>query len=183
MNYRNFAQSKWNKQYMKYILDNKDKPWNYICLSWNPNITFEIVKDNPDKPWDYECLSGNPNITWEIVKANPDKKWSYHWLSNNPSITWEIVQANPDKPWAYSFLSNNPNITWEIFQDNPDIPWNYNRLSENTMFKSKEAFIKKEVELIYDFSYRCAITKVIRYLMHPERYLGRKCIMELSNII
>jgi len=51
------------------------------------------------------------------------------------------------------------------------------------MFKSKEAFIKKEVELIYDFSYRCAKDKVIRYLMHPERYLGRKCIMELSNII
>ena len=109
MSYRNFAQSKWNKQYIQFILD------------------------NPDKPWDYLCLSKNPNITWEIVK------------------------------------------------DNPDIAWDYRRLSNNTMSKSKEAFIKKE--LIYDFSYKCAKDKVLKYLLHPQRYLGRKCIMELSNII
>jgi hypothetical protein len=93
----------------------------------------------------------------------------------------KYILDNKDKPWIYSWLSYNTNITWEIVKDNPYKPWSYYVLSYNTMSKSKEAFIKKE--LIYDFSYRCAKDKVIRYLMNPERYLGRKCIMELSNII
>ena len=47
--------------------------------------------------------------------------------------------------------------------------------------ETAEAFIKKE--LINDFTYRCAKDKVLKYILHPQRYLGRKCIRELSNII
>ena len=68
---------------------------------------WDIVKANPDKPWNYYCLSRNPNITWDIVQANPDKPWNYEWLSINPNITWDIVKANPDKPWDYFDLSKN----------------------------------------------------------------------------
>ena len=38
---------------------------------------FDYIKENPDKKWDYTMLSFNPNITWEIIQANPDKNWSY----------------------------------------------------------------------------------------------------------
>ena len=31
------------------------------------------MQANPDKPWDLDWLSYNPNITWEIVETNPDK--------------------------------------------------------------------------------------------------------------
>ena len=94
-------------KWFQYILDNPDKGWNYKYLSYNPNITWEIVKANPDKDWNYYLLSGNPNITWEIVKANPEKPWNYCYLSANPNITWEIVKANPEKPWNYLYLSLN----------------------------------------------------------------------------
>ncbi len=59
------------------------EPWNYIWLSINPNVTWEIVRDHPDRPWDYRGLSRNPNITWKIVRDNPDKPWDYGMLSRN----------------------------------------------------------------------------------------------------
>ncbi len=34
---------------------------------------FQFIKDNSNKPWDYLWLSKNPNINWEIVQSNPDK--------------------------------------------------------------------------------------------------------------
>ena len=37
----------------------QDKPWNWIGLSYNPSITWEIVEANPDKPWDWGVLSQN----------------------------------------------------------------------------------------------------------------------------
>jgi hypothetical protein len=30
----------------------------------------------PNIPWDWHCISQNPNITWDIVKDNRDKPWS-----------------------------------------------------------------------------------------------------------
>ena len=68
---------------------------------------FQYILDNPDKRWDYIELSKNPNITWEMVQAHPHIQWYYSILSSNPNITWEIVQANPDKPWNYYWLSIN----------------------------------------------------------------------------
>jgi len=40
-----------------------NKPWDYIWLSKNPNITFQDVLENPELPWNYDTLSKNPNIT------------------------------------------------------------------------------------------------------------------------
>jgi hypothetical protein len=43
-----------------------------------------MIMDSPDKPWNWGCLSRNPNITWEIVKDNPDKPWDWYYLSEKP---------------------------------------------------------------------------------------------------
>src|SRR5258708_4326649 len=108
-----------------------NKPWNWGCLSRNPNITWEFVQNNPDIPWDWDYLSRNPNITWEIIQNNSDKPWNWGYLSRNPNITWEIIQNNSDKPWNWGFISRNPNITWEIVKNNPDKPWDWAGISNN----------------------------------------------------
>ena len=65
------------------------------------------MEANLDKPWNWINLSNNPNITWENIESNLDKPWEWFYLSNNPSITWEFVEANPDKPWNWGVLSQN----------------------------------------------------------------------------
>ena len=40
---------KWKEQFWNVIEDNIDKPWNWICLSKNPNITIDIVLAYPEQ--------------------------------------------------------------------------------------------------------------------------------------
>ena len=38
---------------------------------------MKIIKYNPDKPLDWDGISWNPKITWDIIKDNPDKRLKY----------------------------------------------------------------------------------------------------------
>jgi len=64
-------------------------------------IDINYVENNINKPWSWVYLSSNPNITWEFVEANPDKLWSWYRLTCNLNITWDIIKANQDKPWDW----------------------------------------------------------------------------------
>ena len=78
------------------MLDNPTIDWNYELLSFNANISWEIVLDNPQIKWNYDYMSFNPNITWDIVCDNPQYDWNYlHLLDKNQNITWDIIEQNP----------------------------------------------------------------------------------------
>ena len=47
-----------------------------------------VDQNNPYKDWNWMKLSSNPNITWEIIKNNPTKQWNWNAISLNPNITW-----------------------------------------------------------------------------------------------
>ena len=127
------------------------------------------MKQHPEQPLNWYGLSYNPNITWDIVQQKPNEDWNWPILSQNPNITWDIVQQYPEKPWNWYMLSRNPNITWDIVYQNPDIKWDWSRLSSNPMNripsaikiqkcfrryisikkKRREAYIKVMSELTY----------------------------------
>jgi hypothetical protein len=41
----------------------------------SPIANPELHLANPEFPWDWHCLSQNPNITWDIVLENSNKPW------------------------------------------------------------------------------------------------------------
>ena len=126
------------------VTANPDKSWNLRVLSRNSNITWDIIEANPDKPWSWYYLSKNLNINRENLVANPDKPWDWWQISFNPNITYEFIEAYPDKPWDWYELSCNPNITWEIIKDNPDKPWNWFEIFNNLFIKDKECFMERK---------------------------------------
>ena len=73
--------------------------FDFRILSFNANITFDIVEKHIDKPWDWVGLSCNPNITFDIVEKHIDKPWSWYGLSCNPNVTFAFVEKHIDKPW------------------------------------------------------------------------------------
>ena len=81
--FREQVEKEWTEYFWKFIEDNIDKPWHWGCLSYNPNITFDIVQSYPNKPWSWYWLSRNPNITFDNVLAHPDKPWNWGNLSYN----------------------------------------------------------------------------------------------------
>jgi hypothetical protein len=172
------------------VKENLDKKWNYDILmmnksftwedinyiksltlttyeiiidtyiSFNPNITLDIVFDNPQFNWEYnfiiqnkniklddikkylpklekknnfliDFLSLNENVTWEYVVQNPQIKWSYDFLTSNKNITLNIIKANPDKNWNFNYLSRNLSITWNDIVSNPEINWDWDFISSH----------------------------------------------------
>ena len=73
-----YIQSKWGEYYWNFLMKYEDK-LNWYNISYNPNITMEIIENNPDKPWDWYDISYNPNITMEFIEKYPEKPW--HWAN------------------------------------------------------------------------------------------------------
>ena len=70
-------------KFIKFINENPEKPWDWHYISYNQNITWDIIEANPEKPWDWECISRNQNITWDFIEANPEKPWDWECISYN----------------------------------------------------------------------------------------------------
>jgi hypothetical protein len=58
------------------------------------NTLIKLLELYPDKPWNWYKLSFNPNITWEIVQTNPDKPWNWYYLSQNKFLKNPIALKN-----------------------------------------------------------------------------------------
>lgn len=74
-----------------------------------PNELIKLIEQFPDKPWDWISLCTNPNITVKSVLAHLHEiltNMSYNhriWnrLSSNPGITMKDIRDYPDKPWNW----------------------------------------------------------------------------------
>ena len=74
------------------------------------NPVFYLIEKYIDKPWDWKCLSLNPNITPDFIEKHIDKPWDLYSLARNPNIlniTPDFVEKHIDKPWNW-LLSNKP---------------------------------------------------------------------------
>jgi hypothetical protein len=107
----------------QFIRDNMDKPWDFVCLSTNSNVTIKLIADFPNAGWDYWNLGLNPNITWDYVLENIDRKWEFSCLSENPTITIEVIKNHPKYDWHIGGFLRNPNATMDIIKSNHDLDW------------------------------------------------------------
>ena len=60
-------ENEWSQYWFQLIFLYTDEDLDWVYISKNPNLTWEIIQQNPDKPWDWSMVSSNPNITWEII--------------------------------------------------------------------------------------------------------------------
>lgn len=111
--------------YPKHVFDHPELPWTYYNLSFNPNITWDIVAVNLDKKWNWGRLSLVLDVPLKFVVSNPGLEWNYMFLSANPFITFEMIRTSLHLPWHFDkFLRWNPNAKWEYVMRHPEIPWN-----------------------------------------------------------
>ena len=94
------------------------------------NPLLYLLEKYPEKPWDWLEISRNPNITMEDIERHPEKPWDWYYISNNPNITMEMIEKYPEKPWSRWGISINPNITIKFIEKNMD-KINFEKLSWN----------------------------------------------------
>ena len=107
-----------------------NKDWNRFEISYNPNITWEMICANSTIDWDWRGISCNPNITLDIIDDN-ECRLNWFWLSKNPNIAMKFVNDNLDQVWSWYAISSNPGITMEDIKSNPGEPWDLARILIN----------------------------------------------------
>ena len=53
-----YIEKKWGEHYWNFLMKYEDK-LNWNGISYNPNITIEIIENNPEKPWYWNWISLN----------------------------------------------------------------------------------------------------------------------------
>jgi len=161
-----------NFEMWKTLIDFEKSKHPYKLLlpsfSYNPNLTFEIIKNNPDLEWNNYAVSNHKNITWDIIKNNFNNfNWNIYGILSNQNITWEIIQNDEMlkmivfdtdefnnlnnteyfKREIGKSLSRNPNISWEIVEENSNkIQWDVNMLVMNPMDNEREKYIRNKFQ-------------------------------------
>ena len=90
--FRQRVEEEWSEYYWEFVLKYSDKLyWNSI--SWNPNITMDIIETNLNKPWSWYNISCNPfNYEKELFIEKRMRKYlaaykiqQYYWKAlTNP---------------------------------------------------------------------------------------------------
>ena len=90
------------------IQNNFEKPWDWIGISYNSNITFNIIRENPDKPWDWRQISYN-----KFTKEKEDfirNKYRKYFMGKGLDYTeYSLFRELMEKVWSPENLERNIN--------------------------------------------------------------------------
>lgn len=86
------------------------KPWNLVTVAGKNKTSLEVLRELAKKPMASWVISYNQNVTWEIIMANPDINWIWQGISMNVNMTWDIILANLDCDWSWMAVAENPGI-------------------------------------------------------------------------
>lgn len=99
--------------YQKLIAENVDEGWDWVALSNNTSIRFDIkfIKEQSAKPWDWQALSVRPDIKLDNRSLYDliDKDWDWQSLSYCESLIFDdiCIMHLLNKPMDWFVVSQN----------------------------------------------------------------------------
>ena len=101
------------------ILNNSQLPWVYDLLSYNSNLTFNILKSFKNIVFDYESIQENMNM-YEIFKminnSFYDIYYNQYWICRNNSLIVDDINklGGLNCTWNFYDLSHHININMDF---------------------------------------------------------------------
>ena len=124
---------------LQYLLQKyPNRPWNWLVISRNPNLTMEMIEKLPNKPWDWYSISYNPNITTEDIEKYPNKPWNWYGISANPNITIKFIETNINK--KCNPYNGHLQLKFEVAKINCYMLSSNTFIYENNRIKKKESY-------------------------------------------
>jgi len=145
-------------------------------ITYNPNITINIIEKYKNIKWDWDAISNNiKNLSLEYYKKYIDKwdhkllsfhidfkifnlynfmDWDYEILSGSRYLDFDIVIKNIHKEWNWSHISLNKNLTIEIIDKYKLLNWDWNILSYN--YNINIDFVKNNIDKNWNMFYLSA---------------------------
>lgn len=169
-----------------------DFPWNWECISINPNITEEFVVEYKGCPWNFDSLSSNKAISIEfILKTMDDYPWSKSMASNpnlnkdnlfkifdesevrsysyqltpNLGIDLRFILSTLHLGWHHIYINQRSDLTGEIIEQFPDFDWRWPIICKHSADKK---YITSHPKFYRDLFQRYNKTSIIDEVMHLE---------------
>jgi len=134
-------------EFGQFVLDNKDKKWQWYFLSKNPNISLKFIIDHPELPWNWAGVSKNTNLNVNTIITHPNLKWNFQQLQFNNNLTFKDIkklQKYFDFEIDYNSLSSNKKITEnDLYNENLNENFSYCSLMIENKNISLNFYIEK----------------------------------------
>ena len=135
-----------NSEFIQFVLENTDKPWDLVKLCANKNVTFEDKEVLEQHGlWSWTGFSSNPSVTLENLITNTDKPWIWKDICASSAYVQDMSKINPNilesfldiisrnkvteidssSNLSYSGLSWNPKLTLDFIVRNIDENWSW----------------------------------------------------------
>jgi hypothetical protein len=136
------------------------------AVSANKAITMDIIEEYPNLLWDYECISFNENLTIDMIFKNLDKEWVWSRICANPAMTLDIIVAYNHLPWEWDNLSMNKNLTSDFVLNNLDKNWDIRLLSANSMhnYRREKKIIRDRIQEVLN------VNRLLREMKDENSY-------------
>ena len=108
------------------VKQNRKLPWSIYGLCKNANMSFDFIIKMYDIKLYINCISYNPNITWDIIKRPElsNVNWNWKVLASNSNIVKPLMEAVLNghmqkqeflsHKWDPYYLSKNKCLTWDF---------------------------------------------------------------------
>jgi hypothetical protein len=140
-------------------------------LSWNENITEEIITRWIDKPWNFLGISSNSNLSLKFIEQTLSINWSleymcmwldledierldeseglnWKYVSYNKNLTKEFIDKWIDKSWDWDILISGGIIDMDFIDKWTDKPWDLTLINDKFFDNGKKRFIERYSEII-----------------------------------
>lgn len=119
---------------MNFVLDHKDKPFDWVHVSLSNSITFDEMLAHPELPWVVEEVFFNSIQNEDEVRflINYVNRYDYHaWIDHSSRASWNVIKNHPELPWIFYHVipdvKSQEDIDF-IVNNNPEM-WNWAELS------------------------------------------------------
>ena len=112
--YRHEVVKAWYDKHWSFIMENLDKPWNWYWISYNPNLTMDIIKEYHDRPWDWYAISYN-----KFARSKQEfisKRYREYLAAYRIQQWWHRLRLDPRHPVGMRMLEREYT---ELFKEIP----------------------------------------------------------------
>lgn len=120
------------KDLQNYILKNPDKPWDWSNIYLNSKFPLDYMDKIPDSDNKWDILSFNENLTDDIIERYSDKPWNCECLILNKNLSNFYDKYIERYPLDFKNISGLEELFLETYLKYTDKDWNIDSLLSNT---------------------------------------------------
>lgn len=160
--------------------------WDWIALSYNPNVTLKMIEYLIYLPWHFDSINWN-TLSIDFIKKHIDKSWNWFDLTDFDQITTDFICDNIDRQWNWEKISEVKDINLKLLElckyKSLDMQKIFIESSGRKSFKTdKDNFIHEKCFQMHQTSMKNVLSEMKEVLYQPDNIQFMKDVNLISYV-